>query len=130
MDSTIFNRYPITTGTGQIVPISQKATQTSRTKSSFEELLQQQLDNQNKLTFSKHATQRVEQRGVEMSQSNLARLYEGARIAQEKGLDDTLILVDNTAFLVSVRNATVITTVNNDDLRGSVFTNIDGTVII
>ena len=52
------------------------------------------------------------------------------KIAQKKGLNDTLILVDRTAFIVSVKNNKVITTVNGDELKGNVFTNIDGAVIV
>ena len=51
-------------------------------------------------------------------------------IASEKGLDDTLILVDKSAYIVSVKNNTVITTVSNEELVGNCFTNIEGTVIV
>ena len=70
------------------------------------------------------------QRGIALTESSLSRLEEGVRLAESKGLDDTLILVDSTAFLVSVKNNKVITTVNHDELKGNVFTNIDGTVIV
>jgi uncharacterized protein len=53
-----------------------------------------------------------------------------ASVAREKGLDDTLILVDQSAYIVSVKNNTVITTVSNDELVGNCFTNIEGTVIV
>ena len=52
------------------------------------------------------------------------------RIAQQKGLDDTLILIDKTAFVVSAQNNKVITTVSENEIKGNVFTNIDGTVIV
>ena len=65
-----------------------------------------------------------------MSTENLERLNEGVKLAEEKGLDDTLILLDEAAFIVSVKNNTVITTVNKDEMTGNVFTNIDGTVVI
>ncbi|MEG0542252.1 MAG: hypothetical protein RR528_07985 [Angelakisella sp.] len=39
-------------------------------------------------------------------------------------------MIDKTAYLVSVKNSKVITTVSGDELSGNVFTNIDGTVII
>ena len=73
---------------------------------------------------------RVIQRNIDLSDENLSRLNEGIRLAGEKGLDDTLILIDSAAYIVSVKNNMVITTVANEELQGNVFTNIDGTVVI
>ena len=57
-------------------------------------------------------------------------LLELGKFSEEKGLDDTLILIDKAAYLVSVKNNMVITTVANDELQGNVFTNIDGAVVV
>ena len=73
---------------------------------------------------------RVLQRNIDISGENLERLNEGIKLAEEKGLDDTLILIDKAAYLVSVKNNMVITTVANDELQGNVFTNIDGAVVV
>ena len=70
------------------------------------------------------------ERNIQISENSLDRLGQGMKIAQKKGLNDTLILVDRTAFIVSVKNNKVITTVNGDELKGNVFTNIDGAVIV
>ena len=121
---------PIVTGTPQAVP-SQSTRNTAVQESegpSFSELLSQKLGEKG-LTISKHAAQRAAQRGVDLD-AHIDRLSQGVQIARQKGLDDALILVDSTAFLVSARNATVITTVGGSDLKGNVFTNISGTVII
>ena len=82
------------------------------------------------VAFSKHAVNRVAERNIQLSENSLDRLGQGMKIAQKKGLNDTLILVDRTAFIVSVKNNKVITTVNGDELKGNVFTNIDGAVIV
>lgn len=130
MNNFYLNRIsvPITTG----IPQPAKTQEPIRTEqsASFRELLEQQLQNNHEVAFSKHAVSRVVERNIPISESNLSRLNEGVRIAQEKGLDDTLILIDKTAFLVSAKNSKVITTVHPDDLKGNIFTNIDGTVII
>ena len=60
----------------------------------------------------------------------LQRLNDGIEIAAEKGSNETLVLVDRTAFVVSVKNRTVITTMSQEDLKGNIFTNIDSTVIM
>ncbi len=118
---------PITTGIPQIVPTD--LTEVASTKS-FKDILQEQLDEISHVNFSKHAMNRVMERNIDLSEENLARLDEGVRLAEEKGLDDTLILIDSAAFIVSVKNNIVITTVAKDEMTGNVFTNIDGTVIV
>lgn len=127
------NRFPVVTGKPQAQPPkvpNQGTAQTAEsTGISFRETLAA-MESQREIAFSKHAAQRVAQRGIALTESSLSRLEEGVRLAQSKGLNDTLILVDNTAFLVSVKNHKVITTVNHDELKGNVFTNIDGTVIM
>lgn len=82
------------------------------------------------VTFSRHAAQRVQQRGIELNATHMARLTRGVELAEQKGLGETLILVDRTAFLVNVPSGKVITTLEGGELQGNVFTNIDGTVII
>ena len=81
----------------------------------------------NELVFSKHANERLLSRNIDLSASQLERLQNGARRAEEKGIKESLVMVDNLAFIVNVRNNTVITAVNEKDDK--VFTNIDGAVI-
>ena len=59
----------------------------------------------------------------------MARLGDGVDRAAAKGSRDSLVLVDQTAFVVSVRNRTVITAVDREHMREQVFTNIDSAVI-
>lgn len=127
---------PITTGIPQTIPTEYVE---SVPKESFKEILNAQLNKESDkiaemesagVNFSKHAMNRVLQRNINLSDENLSRLNEGIKLAEEKGLDDTLILVDSAAYIVSVKNNMVITTVANDELQGNIFTNIDGTVIM
>lgn len=118
---------PITTGTAG-APQAQTA-QRRNADDSFRTLLEGKLQGSG-VEFSKHAVNRVVERNIDLSDSSLDRLGEGMRIAQQKGLNDTLILIDRTAFIVNVKNNKVITTVNGDELRGNAFTNIDGAVIV
>jgi flagellar operon protein len=59
----------------------------------------------------------------------LDRLNGGVARAAAKGSRDSLVLLDDTAFVVSVRNRTVITAVDRARMRDQVFTNIDSAVI-
>ncbi len=81
------------------------------------------------LSFSKHALARVERRGIELDASTLGRLSQGVARAASKGSRDSLVLVDGTAFVVSVSNRTVITAVGSEHMKDNVFTNIDSAVI-
>jgi len=78
--------------------------------------------------FSKHALDRVQRRGIQLSQPTLARLAGGVSRAAGKGARDAVVFVDSTAFVVSVPNNTVITAVNSEHMREHVFTNIDSAV--
>jgi flagellar operon protein len=79
--------------------------------------------------FSGHAIQRVRRRGIEVGQGTLERLQAGVERAAGKGARESVVFVDNTAFVVSVRNRTVITAVDREHMKDHVFTNIDSAVI-
>jgi flagellar operon protein len=81
------------------------------------------------VSFSKHAVQRLERRGLEVDGSTMGRLTDGVDRAAGKGARDAVVLVDDTAFVVSVLNRTVITAVAKDQMKDHVFTNIDSAVI-
>ena len=95
----------------------------------FSEILQsKEQDRVRELRFSKHAYERLASRNIDMTDEQLIRLEEGAKKAFEKGIKESLVMVDNLAFIVSITNNTVITAVGDEDSK--VFTNIDGAVIV
>ena len=95
---------------------------------SFRDILEkQQVSETGTLKFSKHANDRLASRNIDLSNEQLERLENGARKAQEKGIYESLVMVDNIAFIVNIKNKTVVTAVNDSDDK--VFTNIDGAVI-
>jgi flagellar operon protein len=81
------------------------------------------------LHFSKHALERVQRRGIPLDPTTLGRLQDGVGRAAGKGSRDSIVLVDGTAFVVSVNNRTVVTAVSPEHMREHVFTNIDSAVI-
>ena len=95
---------------------------------SFQEILHEQL-NQG-ISFSKHASQRTEQRNIQISESDLNRLDDACNKAQQKGIKDALIVMNDSAFIVNAQNKTVITVVDKNEMKDNVFTNIDGAVFI
>lgn len=96
---------------------------------SFQSILEKQkLTDNDELKFTKHANDRLAERNIDLSDSQLERLELGARKASEKGINESLVMVDDVSFIVNVRNNTVITAVDNGGDK--IFTNIDGAVII
>lgn len=123
-------RNSISVTTGNIQTSQQQTGGQAPQDSDFAQELQRQLKGR-EVEFSTHAIRRLESRQIDVSENDrMERLNKGVELAAEKGSEESLILVDSTAFIVSVKNNRVITTVSADDLKGNVFTNIDSTVII
>ena len=81
------------------------------------------------VSFSQHALQRIQRRGIDVSPQTLHRLQDGVGRAAGKGARDSVVFVNGTAFVVSISNKTVITAVDQAHMRDFVFTNIDSAVI-
>lgn len=81
------------------------------------------------LKFSKHALNRLSDRNIELDSRQLERLCDGARKAGQKGIRDSLVLVDQLAFIVNVPNHTVVTAMDSTATDENIFTNINGAVI-
>ena len=82
------------------------------------------------LRFSKHAAGRLEERNIALSDEQMIRLNDAARKASEKGIKESLVIVDSLAFIVNVPNNTVVTALDRTDSEDNEFTNIDGAVIV
>lgn len=126
------NQISVTTGTATAAP-AQRSEQphSAENTESFAEALQHKLrENGQGVEFSKHAMQRISERSIDLSEGELERLNKGVEIAADKGSRETLVLVDTNAFVVSVKNNKVITTISKEELQGNIFTNIDSTVIM
>jgi flagellar operon protein len=96
---------------------------------SFADLLSQSTTAADAPKFSRHALERVSRRGIDLDQSTLQRLAGGMSRAATKGSRAAVVFVDNTAFVVSVPNNTVVTAVGSEHMHEHVFTNIDSAVI-
>ncbi len=98
---------------------------------SFQEILaKKSLETGGGLRFSKHALGRLSDRKIELSTSQLERLNDGARKAGQKGIRESLVMVDQLAFIVNVPNRTVVTAMDSTETSENIFTNINGAVIV
>ncbi len=94
---------------------------------SFEEVL---TSKKTELKFSKHADARLHERNISLSDKQLQRLNSGARKAEEKGIGESLMIMDDLAFIVNIKNSTVVTAMDSASSEEKIFTNIDGAVIV
>ena len=97
---------------------------------SFQDILNTKKDRAESLKFSKHASLRLEQRGIRLSDRQMERLSDGTKQAEQKGIRDSLVIVDELAFIVNVPKNTVITAMDSTETNSNVFTNIDGAVMM
>ncbi len=93
----------------------------------FEEVLRGEID---RLKFSSHALRRLEERDIKLDVDDLKLLNDAIERAERKNTKDVLVLLRDIAFIVSVKNRTVVTVIDGDNMREHVFTNIDGAVVI
>jgi len=81
------------------------------------------------IKFSRHALERISGRGIDFDQRSMEKLGAAMSVAEGKGANESLVLMDELALIVSVRNRTVITAMSSGDTKGNVFTSIDSAVI-
>ncbi len=82
------------------------------------------------LKFSNHAVERMRTRGISYTPQDLGKIQDAISKAAAKGSKDSLILMDNSALIVSVKNKTVVTVMDKNALKENVFTNIDSTIVL
>ena len=82
------------------------------------------------IKFSRHALQRLQTRNITLTAGEVHRLQDAVERAASKGARDSLVLLDELAFVVSIKNRTVITAMDGESMKEHVFTNIDSAVIV
>jgi len=122
----ITGRPHVGTGNPPGIPNRQQAVE----QGGFDAILKQQQFQNEEIKFSRHAELRLQSRNINLTQAQKDKMKEAVNRAQSKGVRDSLVLMDNLAFVVNVKSRTVITAANSNDLKENVFTNIDGAVII
>jgi len=96
----------------------------------FDAFLREAEEGEQRLRFSAHALKRLEARGIELSHDDLSCLSNAVGQAEAKGSRDSLVLMNDLAAIVSVRNRTVVTVLDASNNTENIFTNIDSTVLV
>ena len=98
---------------------------TKSTGDKFSNIFQEELD---KVKFSNHAMKRLENRQIELSDNEMNKIQEAVQKAELKGAKDSLVMMNNTAFIVNIPNRTVVTALPVGESNENIFTNIDSVV--
>lgn len=96
----------------------------------FSDVLKARIEQEAGLKFSSHAMERLNERGINLNGEELSKLSTAVSKAEGKGVQDSLILINDKAFIVSIKNRTVVTAMTGDALKENVFTNIDSAVVL
>lgn len=101
-----------------------------KTNGEFGSILRKELGKQEDVQFSKHAAQRVKERGICMNDDVMKSLNHAVQKAKEKGAKDVVIIGESGAFIVNVPHNIVVTTMSGSEMKENIFTNIDSAVIM
>lgn len=138
-----FNRIIETTKQTQKT-VANKTKALTQNRQTFADVLQNTLNTNNtvknfsiiqqsrprEIVFSKHAQQRLGERGIEVDEFLLEKLGEAVSKAASKNIKNALVLGNDEAFIINIANNTVVTAMSYNEMRSNIVTNIDGTVIL
>lgn len=110
--------------------VDQQKTDRSQVNGNFDSILKDKINQNEQVKFSKHAELRLQTRNIKLTDVQREKINEAVNKAQGKGVKDSLVIMDNLAFVVNVKSRTVITAVQSGELKENVFTNIDGAVFV
>lgn len=115
-----------------IVSSTSKTKQTHKsTAGNFADTLQNSLDvSSSKLSISKHAKLRLQQRNIEIEPETWTKLEAKVEEARNMGVKESLVLLDNAALIVSAKNNVVVTAMGREEATSQIFTNINGTILM
>lgn len=114
----------------QQVPL-QTAFRQTKAQSAPQTPFQQHLEEAtNSLKISKHASERLVERDIVITDQEWTLVSDKVMEAKAKGVKQPLVLMDQAALIVSAKNATVITALDRAEARQQLFTNIDGTIVL
>ncbi|MBT2598704.1 MULTISPECIES: TIGR02530 family flagellar biosynthesis protein [unclassified Oceanobacillus] len=114
----------------QTIPFVISPTKTSQSKQQSTVSFKDVLHEQNQLKISKHASERMHERNISIDDKQWDLIQGKMQEAKEKGVTDSLVVLNDATLVVSTKNNTVVTAMNRDEFASKIFTNINGTILI
>ena len=93
----------------------------------FAGVFKQELNN---LVFSKHAINKIEHRGIDINEKTLEKINSAMDKLQSKGSRDSLVFIEDVAYVVNPNSKVIITAVDKENLKENVFTGIDSAIFM
>ncbi|MFF2287121.1 TIGR02530 family flagellar biosynthesis protein [Peribacillus butanolivorans] len=115
----------------QMIPLTKPPLrQRQMIQQGFQQHFQEAISTNEKLTISKHAQMRMDQRKIVIEQQTWDKIADKANEAKKMGVTESLIIIDNAALVISTKNNKVITVVDREEASSQIFTNINGTILL
>ncbi|MFJ7638588.1 TIGR02530 family flagellar biosynthesis protein [Peribacillus sp. NPDC097225] len=108
------------------VPLKEKKT----IQQGFQQHFETAVESDSKITLSKHAKWRMDQRKIEINSQTWDQIADKAKEAKKKGVTESLVITSNVALVISTKNNRVITVMDREEASSQIFTNINGTIIL
>jgi flagellar operon protein len=109
---------------------NRKSIDSSRTNPAAPSRSFQDVLNENVVRLSQHAEVRLQQRGIQLKPEQMAKIQSAIDKAAAKGARESLVLMDDIALIVNVKNRTIVTAMDGNSMKDNVFTQIDSAIII
>lgn len=109
--------------------VKKQATKTNGAKP-FKELFESAVVQETGIKISKHAKQRLAERNISITETKWNELQAKLVEARQKGVQESLVVMDNAALIVDAKSETVITAMNREEAASQIFTNINGTILL
>ncbi|SDO84181.1 TIGR02530 family flagellar biosynthesis protein [Halobacillus sp. SY10] len=108
------------------LPIPKKEPLNQKPNVPFQQFLQEAKE----IKVSKHAMERIRDRKIEISEQAWSKIGEKMTEANKKGVDQSLVVLNEATLVVSSKNRTVVTAMDRSETQSQIFTNINGTIFV
>ena len=108
----------------------QKIQPAEKKQTSFSDILKEKTQEIGSVKLSAHAASNLEKRRINLSPRDMMNINDAVKKAEAKGSKDSLLLMNDLALIVSIKNKTVVTAIDRDHLKDNIFTKIDSAIII
>lgn len=106
---------------------------TENNSEEFKNLLQENINKvkeEHGIQISLHAAKRLNERDIGIDSEEFYRLKDAISKLKTKGGQESLVVTDKAAYIIDVPNNRIVTAMDKEKLNGSVFTQIDSTIIV